>query len=67
MNDFLWASGHLGWGVFSLAVFTCLWILLSDLIWRLRNVGINRLALALLAGWVAGAGIILLVSYWLGR
>lgn len=67
MNDFFWTSGHLGWGVFSLVVFTCLWILLSDLIWRLKHVRISRLAAALLAGWIVGAGLIVLVSYLVSR
>lgn len=62
MRDFFWASGHLGWGIFSLAVFTALWWLLADLVWRLKNVRINRLAIMIFAGWIVGAGLIVLGS-----
>jgi hypothetical protein len=60
MNDFLWSSGHLGWGVFALAVFTGLWWLLSDLYWRLQNTRISRLLVTLAIGWAIGVGLILL-------
>jgi hypothetical protein len=63
MNDFLWSSGHLGWGVFALAVFTSLWWLLSDLYWRLQSIRIGRLLVALTTGWVIGVGLILLGFY----
>lgn len=62
MNEFFWtSSGHLGWGIFALVVFTGLWWLLSDLVWRLRNVRIGRLAVAMSIGWIIGVGLILLV------
>jgi len=61
VSDFFWTSGHLGWGVFALAVFTGLWWLLTDLCWRLRNARIGPLLLAMSIGWMAGAGSILLV------
>lgn len=63
MNSFFWASGHLGWGIFALVVFTGLWCLLSDLVWRLSSVRIVRLAVAVLAGWLIGVGLILLGFY----
>jgi len=63
MKDFLWTSGHLGWGVFALAVFTLLWWLLSDLVWRLRRAKIGRLLGAMFAGWVIGSALILLAFY----
>lgn len=63
MNAFFWSSGHLGWGIFALAVFTGVWWLLSDLAWRLSKVRVGRLAVAMLIGWVAGFGLILLMFY----
>lgn len=60
MNDFLWSSGHLGWGAFALAVFIGLWWLLGDLYWRLQSIAAGRLLLVLAAGWLVGAGLILL-------
>ena len=63
MNDFFWMSGHLGWGVFASVVFTGLWCLLSDLVWRSRNVRIGRLAIAMSAGWIVGVALILLAFH----
>lgn len=63
MNGFFWLSGHLGWGIFALAVFTGLWWLLFDLVWRAKNVRIGRLAVILSIGWIIGAGLILLGFY----
>ncbi|KZC37001.1 MULTISPECIES: hypothetical protein [Rhodanobacter] len=60
MNDFLWSSGQLGWGVFTLVVFTGLWWLLGDLYWRLQSVRIGRFLVTLATGWAVGVGLILL-------
>lgn len=63
MNEFFWSSGHLGWGIFALVVFTGLWWLLSDLVWRLTSLRIVQLAVAMLLGWIVGAGLILLCFF----
>lgn len=63
MKDFLWASGHLGWGIFAIALFTLLWCLLSDLVWRLKSSRIGRLLGMMFTGWIVGIALILLVSY----
>lgn len=63
MNEFFWTSGHLGWGICSLVVFTGLWLLLTDLYWRLKKIRIRRLAVMMSIGWVAGTGLILLGFY----
>lgn len=60
MNGFLWTSGHLGWGIFAVAVFTGLWILLSDLYWRVKRTRVARLLAAVAIGWLAGTGLIVL-------
>lgn len=60
MSDFLWFPGHLGWGVFTLAVFTGLWWLLGDLYWRLQSIRISRFLFASVIGWVLGAALIIL-------
>lgn len=67
MNGFSWTSGHLGWGIFAIAVFTGLWWLLSDLIWRLRSIRIHRLAVEMSVGWVSGIALILLGFYLYSR
>lgn len=63
MKGSIWESGHLGWGIFALIVFTGLWWLLSDLVWRLRSVRIGWLAIIMSIGWLAGVGLILLGFY----
>lgn len=63
MNEFFWVSDHLGWGVFALAIFTGVWLLLSDLVWRLQNIRVGRLAVVMSTGWIIGAGLILLGFY----
>lgn len=61
MSDFIWVNGHLGWGLFILVVFTGLWWLLSDVLWRLQNTAVARLAAGMLAGWTLGVGLLMLV------
>jgi len=63
MNGFFWTCGHLGWGIFALAVFTGLWWLLTDLYWRLKSIGFRRLLVMMAAGWIIGVGLILLGFY----
>ncbi len=63
MNGFFWSCGHLGWGIFALSAFTGLWLLLFDLIWRLRSIRIGRLVVAMSLGWGVGLGLILLGFY----
>ena len=63
MNGFFWTCGHLGWGFFAFAVFTSLWWLLTDLVWRLRSIRIGLLVVAMSIGWIIGVGLILLGVY----
>lgn len=60
MNAFFWSSGHLGWGVFALVVFTGLWLLTGDLVWRVKTSRFSRLAIGVAAGWLVGAAFIVL-------
>lgn len=66
MSSFLWTEGHLGWGIFSLIVFTVLWGLLADLVWRMKSTRFLRFSVAMAAGWVVGAGLIVAV-FWLAN
>lgn len=63
MSGFLWTSGHLGWSIFSIVVFTGLWLLLADLYWRLKRTRIGRLLVTMVTGWIIGVGLILLAFY----
>ena len=67
MKGLLWISGHLGWGIFTLAMLTLLWWLLSDLVWRLKSVRIGSLLIVMFAGWVIGVALILLGFYLVNR
>ena len=66
MNVFWWTSGHLGWGVFSLAAFTGIWWLFFDLCWRLLAIRIGRLLALMAIGWMLGIGCILFGFYLAG-
>lgn len=63
MTGFFWTSDHLGWGFFAVTVFTGLWVLLSDLCWRLKSVRIVRFGATMAEGWVIGVALILLGFY----
>jgi hypothetical protein len=67
MSGFLWASGHLGWGIFAAAVFTGLWVLLIDVYWRLKSTRMASLVGMAALGWVVGVGAIVLVFYLANR
>jgi riboflavin transporter FmnP len=67
MNEFLWASGHLGWGIFAAVVVTGLWVLLADVYWRLKSTRMASLLGMAAAGWVLGVGVIVLVFYFSNR
>lgn len=67
MSGFFWISGHLGWGIFALLLFTGLWWLLSDLVWRLSRVRIRQLVVLMAGGWLGGFAVILLVFHHVSR
>lgn len=67
MNGFFWTAGHLGWGIFAVAVFTGLWILLSDFCWRMKSVRIVLFGATMAAGWMIGVVLILLGFYIAGH
>lgn len=67
MNGFLWTSGHLGWGLFSLIVFTGVWWLIADFVWRVTNTHIGRLATAVGGAWLVGVVCIVLGFWLVGR
>lgn len=61
MSAFFWTSGHLGWGLFAMSVFTGLWWLSCDVYWRVQRTSIRRLLVTLALGWMIGALLILLL------
>ena len=62
MSTFAWSAGHLGWGLFALLVFSGVWLLVTDLVWRLRSIAIRRLLTLMACGWVVGVVLIALLS-----
>ncbi len=66
MSSFLWSGGHFGWGIFSLIVFTALWSLLADLVWRMKSSRFLRFFGLMATGWVVGAALIVAV-FWLAN
>lgn len=67
MNDFFWVSGHLGWELFAVIVFTGLWWLVADVFWRMKRMARARFARLVCIGWLAGIGLILLGCWLAGR
>lgn len=53
----------MGWGFFTLLVFTCLWGLLTDLIWRLHSIRVHHFGVVMSLGWLIGVGLVLLGFY----
>jgi hypothetical protein len=60
MNGFLWTSGHLGWGIFAVAVISALWLLSTDLYWRLKSTRLVPSLGKMMAGWAIGVVVIVL-------
>jgi hypothetical protein len=67
MSEFFWSSGHLGWSLFTLIVFTALWCLLGDVYWRLRNTRSSRFLSVLVVSWAIGVGAITLAFHLANR
>jgi hypothetical protein len=63
MNVFFWADGRLGWGFFSLLVFTGLCCLVADLLWRARNIRFTRFLGMAIAAWATGSVLIVFGSW----
>lgn len=63
MNGFFWTFNHLGWGFFSLVVFTGMWFLFTDLVWRMKSIRVGRLIVAMSTVWIIGAALVLLGFY----
>lgn len=61
MSKLFWTSGHFGWTFFAFVVLTALGFIVIDLVWRLTNMGIRKIALMAIVGWAAGIILILLV------
>ena len=62
MSGFFWSSGHLGWGVFSILIFSGVWLLVCDLAWRLWSTRAARLIAVSATLWVIGIVAILLAT-----
>lgn len=63
MSEFFWSSGHLGWGIFSMLIFSGVWLLVCDLAWRLWTTRAARLIAVLAASWAIGIVVILLATW----
>lgn len=63
IGNFFWASDHLGWGIFAVFVFTGVWWLLADLVWRLTPIRIVKLAAFAVGAWLSAVGLIVAAFY----
>jgi len=62
MGEQLWFQGHLAWPLFCVIVFTALLGLVVDYCWRVVRMRSAYLALVSGALWLAGMGVILIIS-----
>ena len=67
MTALLWSSGHIGWALIALAVFSVAWLLATDLAWRFARTRVRNLAIAAGGAWLLGVGLIVLVAVLSGR
>lgn len=62
MTGFFWTSGHISWLFFAILVFSGLWLLLSDLVWRVKSARFGWIPLAMFAGWVIAIALMVWVA-----
>lgn len=62
MNSFFWVSGHIGWLFFAILVFSGLWLLLSDLIWRMKSARSGRIPAVMCALWAVVVAVMVWVA-----
>ena len=62
MTGFFWTSGHINWLFFAMLVFSGFWLLLSDLVWRVRSTRFGWIRLAMSAGWVLVVAVMVWVA-----
>ncbi|HKT40805.1 MAG TPA: hypothetical protein VJQ86_00440 [Rhodanobacteraceae bacterium] len=62
MIGFFWASGHIDWLFFAILVFSGLWLLLGDLVWRVKSTRFGWIRLAMSAGWVIAIALMVWVA-----
>jgi hypothetical protein len=60
---FFWSSGHIGWPLFGITVFSILCLLATDFTWRVARVPIRTLLSIAAIVWAAGAAAITVIAY----
>lgn len=56
------SHGHLAWPLFAILVFTGLWWLAVDIVWRCVTISARTLAVIALVVWLSGLWLILAVA-----
>lgn len=56
MTSFLWSDGHIGWPLFGILVFSGLWLLVTDIAWRVVRAPARTLFTCAGVIWVIGIG-----------
>ena len=54
MTPFVWSEGHIGWPLFSILVFSGLYLLVTDIAWRLVRVPARSLLICACVIWLVG-------------
>jgi hypothetical protein len=57
MMTFFWSSGHIGWPLFAVIVFSVLILLATDIVWRMLRIQVRRLLCLTALFWVIGVAV----------
>lgn len=61
MTSSIWSSGHIGWPLFGVVVFSVLCLLATDIVWRVVSVSSHKLLLLAAVVWTAGVGALIVL------
>jgi len=62
MTSFFWSQGHLGWPLFGVLVYSVLFLLAGDIVWRLTPAPFRKILAVMALVWAAGMAV--LVALW---
>lgn len=61
MTPFVWSAGHIGWPLFGILVFSGLFLLVTDIVWRTVRMPFGKLFLCASVIWAVGIAIALIL------
>lgn len=58
ISDFVWSAGHIGWPLFSIIVFSVLWLIATDVVWRIVRISFRNLLIRAVLAWMIGVAVV---------